>query len=123
MGVIAWSKAYPARMKARSDAKMDPQGPEAFKDKKAREKLCAVNTPIVEDGFQKLNKSVQLRPDYDDAMAYLNLLFREKADCEESAADRKADLDQAEEWVDKLMKVKAVKAAKAAAAPAGAITK
>src|SRR5437016_5364638 len=40
VGVIAWSKAYPERMKARTDAKMDPQGPEPFKDKKAREKLC-----------------------------------------------------------------------------------
>ena len=28
-----------------------------------------------------LQKALQLRPDYDDAMAYLNLLYRERAIC------------------------------------------
>ena len=40
------------------------------------------NTPMVEEGMQMLNKAIELRPDYDDAMAYLNLMWREKADIE-----------------------------------------
>ena len=121
IGVIAWTKAYPARMRARADAHMDPQANTPFKDKKAREALCTDNNPIIDDGFKALNKAVELRPDYDDAMAYINLMYREKADCEESLQDRDKDLDAANTWVDKLMQVKKEKAAKAAAAPQGGI--
>jgi hypothetical protein len=61
-----------------------------------------------------------LRPDYDDAMAYLNLMYREKADveCDDPAA-RAADLKTADEWVDKTMAAKRAKAEKQAAAPGG----
>src|SRR5208282_775802 len=55
IGAIAWAKTYPARMKARTDAHMDPQANTPFKDKKAREALCSVNLPIVEESFTRLN--------------------------------------------------------------------
>jgi Tfp pilus assembly protein PilF len=122
IGVIDWTKAYPARMKARTDAHMDPTANTPFKDMKARDALCSVNNPIIADAFTNLNKAVELNPDYDDAMAYINLMYREKADCEESPADRDKDLDAANSWVDKLMKVKQKKAAAAAATPAGGIS-
>src|SRR5216684_627116 len=35
---------------------------------------------LVEEGITDLQKAIQLRPDYDDAMAYLSLLYRRKAD-------------------------------------------
>jgi hypothetical protein len=61
-----------------------------------------------------------LRPDYDDAMAYLNLMYREKADVEcDDPAQRAADLKTADEWVDKTMAAKRAKAEKQAAAPGG----
>ena len=37
------------------------------------------NAPVIQDGIASLHKALHLRPDYDDAMAYLNLLYREKA--------------------------------------------
>ena len=60
-----------------------------------------------------LNKALQLRPDYDDAMAYMNLMYREKADieCDDPGA-RSADLKTADEWVDKTMATKKAKAEK-----------
>ena len=67
----------------------------------------------MQDGIDSLNKALQLRPDYDDAMAYMNLLYREKADYEcGDAAARSADLKTADEWVDKTMAVKKAKAEK-----------
>ncbi len=45
---------------------------------------------LVEEGITDLQKAIQLRPDYDDAMAYLNLLYRRKADMVESADERAA---------------------------------
>ncbi len=62
---------------------------------------------VVEHGIDSLKKAIELRPDYDDAMAYLNLMYREKADLEcGDAAARKEDLKTADEWVDKTLAVK-----------------
>ena len=60
-----------------------------------------------------MKKALQLRPDYDDAMAYLNLMYRERADlqCDDPAAHA-ADLKTADEWVDKTMATKKAKAEK-----------
>ena len=53
-----------------------------LKDKKACADLKQKNCQKVEDGIQNLQKALQLRPDYDDAMAYLNLLYRQRAEYE-----------------------------------------
>jgi Tfp pilus assembly protein PilF len=112
LGVIAWSKAYPARMKARADSLVKFNEP--FNDRAAQEAVCNVNLPIIEDGFKNLNKALELQPDHNDAMAYMNLLYREKADCEKTMQDREKDLEAANSWVTKCMEVKAKKAAAAA---------
>src|SRR2546425_1065203 len=67
----------------------------------------------IQDGIDNLNRALQLRAEYDDAMAYMNLLYREKADleCDDPAA-RAADLKTADEWVDKTMAAKKAKAEK-----------
>jgi hypothetical protein len=63
--------------------------------------------------MENLHKALKLRPDYDDAMAYMNLMYRERADiqCDDPAA-RAADLKTADEWVDKTMATKKAKAEK-----------
>jgi len=84
-----------------------------LKDKKVCHALKEKGAQFIQDGIDDLNKAIQLRPDYDDAMAYLNLLYREKADleCDDPAA-RAADLKTADEWVDKTMAVKKARAEK-----------
>jgi hypothetical protein len=91
----------------------------AAKDKKLCAKVRETNTGNIQEGIDNLTKAIQLRPDYDDAMAYLNLMYRERADvqCDDPAA-RAADLKTADEWVDKTMAVKKEKAEKT---PAGGI--
>jgi len=61
---------------------------------------------LVDEGVAALQKSVQLKPDYDDAMAYLNLLFRRKADMVDSADERGNYLKQADDLVDKIKEIK-----------------
>jgi len=57
--------------------------------------------------MDSLSKALDLRPDYDDAMAYMNLMYRERADLEcDDAAARTADLKSADDWVDKTMATK-----------------
>ncbi|PYV65605.1 MAG: hypothetical protein DMG95_01240, partial [Acidobacteria bacterium] len=75
---------------------------------------------VIQDGLDNLNKALQLRPDYDDAMAYVNLLYREKADREcDMPEQRVADVKAADEWVDKTLEVKKAKATKQQQTPAG----
>ena len=71
-----------------------------------RNEYTAKFGPLVEEGIADLQKAIQLRPDYDDAMAYLNLLYRRKADMVESADERAALLKQADDLVDKVKEIK-----------------
>jgi tetratricopeptide (TPR) repeat protein len=116
IGVIDWTEAYQPRMEERAKLGLKPDEPLSAKDKEQK-KVCAdlkqKNWQTIQDGIDNLNKALQLRPDYDDAMAYMNLMYREKADveCDDPAA-RAADLKSADDWVDKTMATKKEKAAK-----------
>lgn len=91
-------------MEARSRLGLAPLEPLAGP---ACAEVRAANLEKVEEGVADLSKAVKLRPDFDDAMAYLNLLYRERADYEcADAAARAADLKSADEWVDKTMATK-----------------
>jgi len=61
---------------------------------------------LVDEGIAALQKAIQIKPDYDDAMAYLNLLYRRKADMVESADERASYQKQADDLVDKVKEVK-----------------
>src|SRR5205085_7780202 len=116
IGVIDWTEAYQPRMEERAKLGLKPDQALNVKDKDQRkvcDTLSAKNADTVKDGIDNLNKALQLRPDYDDAMAYMNLMYREKADieCDDPAA-RSADLKTADEWVDKTMATKKAKAEK-----------
>ncbi len=61
---------------------------------------------IIDEGITDLQKAITLRPDYDDAMAYLNLLYRRKADMVETPDERASLLKQADDLVDKVKEIK-----------------
>jgi tetratricopeptide (TPR) repeat protein len=111
VGVIDWTQAYQPRMEERAKIGLKPEEP--LKDKKVCAELKEKNWGVIQDGIDSLGKALALRPDYDDAMAYMNLMYREKADleCDDPAA-RAADLKTADEWVDKTMATKKAKAEK-----------
>lgn len=111
IAVIDWTQTYQPRMEEKAKLGLKPDQP--IKDKKVCEALREKNLAAVADGIQNLQKALQLRSDYDDAMAYLNLLYREQADIECDNPDaRAADLKTADEWVDKTMATKKAKAEK-----------
>jgi tetratricopeptide (TPR) repeat protein len=111
VAVIDWTEAYKNRMDAKTAAGIRNEDP--IKDKKLCADIQNKNQQKVQEGIDDLNKSLQLRKDYDDAMAYLNLLYREKADLECGDPDaRKQDLSTADDWVKKTMDTKKAKAEK-----------
>ncbi|MEO8727168.1 MAG: hypothetical protein ABI383_13725 [Acidobacteriaceae bacterium] len=112
IGVIDWTLTYKPRMDLRAQLHLTDAN-EPIKDKKACEALQAKNQPLVDEGISELQKAMDARKDYDDAMAYMNLMYREKADisCGDPAA-RQADLKEADNWVQKTMDTKKAKAEK-----------
>ena len=116
IGVIDWAECYAPRMEERAKLGMKPDenlNPKNKDQKKVCEELKAKNMPTIQEGIDNLNKAIQLRPDYDDAMAYLNLMYREKADVEcDDLAQRQEDLKTADNWVDKTLATKKAKAEK-----------
>jgi len=87
-----------------ADGLVDDGNGNAKKTKGACAKLQAANTALVAEALQYLTKAIQLNPNYDDAMSYLQLTYRSKAnlECPDDAA-RKADLALADQWVQKAM--------------------
>ena len=114
IALIDWNEASSARNKARREMGLTES--QMISKPEACVALRAQNQQKVEDGIQRLQKALELQPDFDDAMGYMNLLYRERAEyeCDDPEA-RKADLKAADEWTDKAIAAKKVKAEKAAA--------
>ncbi len=126
IGVIDWTACYQPRMEERAKLGMKPEEHLSAKNKdqkKACDDLREKNSASIQEGIDSLKKAIDLRPDYDDAMAYMNLMYRERADveCEDDAA-RAEDLKTADSWVDKTLATKKAKAEKAAQSQGGQIT-
>jgi tetratricopeptide (TPR) repeat protein len=110
IGVIDWTLAFRANNEIRAEYNRnnikkqikdtDPLPPSV------RAEYTAKYRALVDEGITDLQKAIQLRPDYDDAMAYLNLLYRRKADMVESADERASLLKQADDLVDKVKEIK-----------------
>jgi TonB family protein len=109
MGVIAWAKWYPALMTARVSVGMRPEDPGPLPET-VRGELKAKYSSLIEEGITNLNRALALDPQYDDAMAYLNLLIRERADLRDTEEQYEADVKVAEEWVQKTLDTKKAKA-------------
>jgi tetratricopeptide (TPR) repeat protein len=126
IGVIDWTACYQPRMEARAILGMKPEenlNPKNKDQAKACAELKVKNAPAIQEGIDTLSKAIQIRPDYDDAMAYLNLMYREKGDVEcDDLAARAEDLKTADHWVDETLRVKKAKAEKAAQSQTGGIT-
>ena len=118
IGVIDWTLAFRANAEMRKDYNeknirkqvkdTDPL-PAAI-----RGEYLAKYGSLIDEGVADLQKAISIRPDYDDAMAYLNLLYRRKADTVESADERASLQKQADELVDKVKEVRQKRASQPA---------
>jgi TonB family protein len=57
-------------------------------------------------GFWDLNQALSLSPQYSDAMAYMNLLVRERADLRDTAEEYRRDITEADQWVQRALEAK-----------------
>jgi tetratricopeptide (TPR) repeat protein len=118
IGVIDWTLAF----RANGEIRRDYNEKNIRKQVKETEPLPAAVRgdyvskygSLIDEGIADLQKAITLRPDYDDAMAYLNLLYRRKADTVASADERASLEKQADDLVDKVKEVKQKRASQPA---------
>lgn len=108
IGQIDYWIAYRANEKLRADynekarkrlQQLDPLPPAL------RNQFIKEDGDVVQEGIDSLNKAISLKQDYGDAMAYLNLLLRQKGDMETTAEARDADNKQADQLLDQVKEI------------------
>jgi len=121
IGVIDWTEAHENTLKALVPAGITDDGEGNVKaPKKVMDPLKEQNAPLVEEGLQYLNQAVANRENYDDAMSYLNLIYRRKADVDYgNAALVSADVAAAKDWASKSLGTRKANEAKKNKGPGG----
>jgi tetratricopeptide (TPR) repeat protein len=95
IGVQAWDRSY--------------NFPDLAPDTRAK---------VVEEGMQALNKAVEIKPEYFEAISYINLLYREKAKMETDPAKKKEFTDAADKYLQQALELRRkAKEAEAAKGP------
>ena len=72
----------------------------------AREEYVRNYGAIIDEGIESMKHAITLRPDYDDAMAYLNLLYRRKADAVATPGEREDLFLMADYLIDSIKEIK-----------------
>lgn len=98
IGVANWAIAYEPYAKSASGAGMHDL---AIRDASVRRNLRAKFLNGIDEGLESLERAISLKPDFDEAMAYTNLLLRLKAGIAETEAETQQLHVEADSWVKK----------------------
>ena len=121
LGVIAFQRWNPVWLAARSGLRMRSEDPGPLKDKKVRDELKAKYSGVLDEGIQHLQKAIDIDAEYDDAMAFMNLLIRERADLLDSSEEYAKQVEIADGWLQKALDTKKIKAARASKSTGGIV--
>jgi TonB family protein len=109
LGVIGWSKMYPDMMQARRQSGMRPEDPGPISVPVARQDLRLKHERTLDEAIRHFERALAIDPTYDDAMAYLNLVLRIRADMQETPEAYRQDIAAADGWVQKALETKKAK--------------
>jgi hypothetical protein len=106
VGVIDWMEAHQNVLKELAPSGMTDDGEGNTRaPASAMTAIKAQNGALVEEGLRYLKQAIANRPGYGDAMAYVNLMYRRKADLDwGNKAARKDDLARAVRWMHRAMR-------------------
>lgn len=110
VGVIDWTAAFRANAEIRAQYNQKARGKELADDeplpRDVRHQYAQQYGPTIAEGIQNLQKAIEMKPDYDDAMAYLNLMYRRKADVVDTQVERDDLQKMADDLLDKVKDLK-----------------
>ena len=100
IGVIDWTKAHVNALNAlKTIGLMDDGEGNSQAPPEILSAIRAQNSALIAEAMQYLTQAIADRPNYADAMAYLNLVYRRKADTDyDNPALRVEDVATAKEW-------------------------
>lgn len=100
IGVIEFTEAYLFAVQTLANESLQDDGNgNARMSSTSCSTLISHNTPLVNDGIAELTRAIEINPTYDDAMSYLNLMYRRRADFDcTNPALRQQNIDTANEW-------------------------
>ena len=105
VGVVDWIQSYKNATTALAAESLTDKSDGNLKlSKTGCAKLAAMNTPLINEGIEYLQKAIDINPTYEEAMTYMSLMQRRKADLACGNGDAiKGDLAQADQWAQKSM--------------------
>ena len=110
IGVIDWTLAFRANAQIRARSNLSVRGKQLSEaaplPPELRGEYIREYGATIDEGIESLKRAITPRPEYDDAMAYLNLLYRRKADTVDYQDERDGLLKMADELVDKVKDIK-----------------
>ena len=111
VGVIDWTLSFLADRELRAGFNQHARGDEQLGAADSlpaslREQYRQEYGTVIVEGIESLKHAIELRADYDDAMAYLSLLYRRKADAVAYESERAELTAVADEWLDKIKEIK-----------------
>ncbi len=120
LGVIPWLEFLTPDREARNALGMRPEEPAPLKPdtkgKTLKADLKAKYWQPLTDAIEYEKKALAADPQYENAMSYMNLLIRYRADLRDTKEEYAADVKEADEWMAKTLETQKAKAAKKAAA-------
>lgn len=98
LGVVSWMKVFPAVVAARRHTAMDPETPGPIRDRSERAVLNARYRADLNYAITTLEQAVALDPSRSDAMAYLHMAYRARADFKDTRSEWDEDQSTADSW-------------------------
>ena len=117
LGVIPWIQFVAADREARINEKMRMEDPGPLKDAKEKAALKEKYWQSLTDGIEYEKKALAVDPEYENAMAYMNLLIRYRGDLDDTRDEFLKDQKEADDWVQKSLETTKIKADRKAANP------
>jgi tetratricopeptide (TPR) repeat protein len=108
IGVLDWMQEYKNAVEILASESLTDNGAGNPNLSRARcGALIAKNKAVVDEGIASLTQAIELKPDFDDAMQYLQLTHRRHADLQcGDPTGISADLKLVEEWSKKAMEAR-----------------
>lgn len=111
VGVIDWTLSFRADRELRASYNQHASNRKQVGDtdplpSEIRQQYLREFGATIDEGIESLKHAIELKPDYDDAMAYLNLLYRRKADAVASPSERDDLLLMADYLIDRVKEIK-----------------
>jgi tetratricopeptide (TPR) repeat protein len=104
IGVLNWAVAYRHNQDLRK--RLNNLAADRPFPPRERRQFAEQNAALINEGLDMLLKALQINPKYLNAIAYVNLMYRQKADIAETEAEREEYLDLADQYFQRHQKLR-----------------